>query len=217
MFSKRLNRIGKEIKELQDSITILKENGIYFHINEEDMSHIYAMLYGPINTPYEKGFYFFTFTYPDNYPMEPPIAKYMTQGSLINYSTKNSYFVRFNPNLYTCGKVCLSMLNTWNGPGWVPTNTISNVLIAIQALVFNEEPLRNEPGFEFSENSIIQKYNSFIEYANIKISVIYMMSNYPKEFQVFKPIMNDLFMKNTYFYRKFLSEKKRYFTRITCI
>ena len=56
--------------------------------------------------------------------------------------------IRFNPNLYTSGKVCLSMLNTWKGPGWVPTNTVSNILVAIQALVFNQEPLRNEPGFE---------------------------------------------------------------------
>ena len=28
--------------------------------------------------------------------------------------------VRFNPNLYNCGKVCLSLLGTWSGPGWVP-------------------------------------------------------------------------------------------------
>lgn len=28
--------------------------------------------------------------------------------------------VRFNPNLYNCGKVCLSLLGTWAGPGWDP-------------------------------------------------------------------------------------------------
>lgn len=28
--------------------------------------------------------------------------------------------VRFNPNLYNCGKVCLSLLGTWAGPSWDP-------------------------------------------------------------------------------------------------
>jgi hypothetical protein len=27
---------------------------------------------------------------------------------------------RLNPNLYHDGKVCLSLLGTWSGPGWVP-------------------------------------------------------------------------------------------------
>lgn len=31
--------------------------------------------------------------------------------------------MRFNPNLYNCGKVCLSLLGTWSGgrgEGWDP-------------------------------------------------------------------------------------------------
>ncbi len=28
--------------------------------------------------------------------------------------------VRFNPNLYDDGKVCLSLLGTWHGPSWDP-------------------------------------------------------------------------------------------------
>jgi hypothetical protein len=26
-------------------------------------------------------------------------------------------------NLYNCGKVCLSLLGTWNGPGWDPAHS----------------------------------------------------------------------------------------------
>ncbi len=209
MSSRRLKRIANEIKELNDSINILKESGIYFHYNEEDMSVIYAMMVGPEKTPYEKGFYFFKFKYPENYPMEPPSAKYCTQG-ILKGKTSN-FSVRFNPNLYTCGKVCLSMLNTWSGPGWVPTNTMSNVLVAIQALVLNDEPLRNEPGFENSPVEEINKYNHLIEYANIGISVLNMVENPPKEFEPFHDIMKDIFLKNIDHYRNFLVKKNEEF------
>lgn len=205
MSSKRLKRITNEIKELHDSKSILENSGIYFHYNEEDMTKIYALLLGPEKTPYEKGYYFFKFEYPQNYPMEPPIAKYYTQGSLKNISKTSSFTaIRFNPNLYVDGKVCLSMLNTWSGPGWVPTNTICNVLVAIQALVLNEDPLKNEPGFELAQKNILQKYNRIIEYANIKIAVMGMILNPPHEFDVFKDIMIELFFKNIEYFKNFI-------------
>lgn len=200
MSSKRVKRITNEIKELELSSKILEDSGIFFHYDENNINIINAMLYGPPKTPYEKGFYFFTFEYPQSYPMEPPIAKYYTQGRIKNPS-KNAFNVRFNPNLYDCGKVCLSMLNTWSGPGWVPTNTISNVLVAIQALVLNEEPLRNEPGFENSSVDIINRYSELISYANIKIAVLEMILEPPAKFVYFKTKMKELFLKNIDFYR----------------
>ena len=207
MSNKREKRILNEIKELHNEASILAESGIYFHYDESDINVIYAMLIGTENTPYEKGFYFFKFTYPPAYPMQPPLAKYCTQGMLINPLSNSPYSVRFNPNLYVCGKVCLSMLNTWSGPCWVPTNTISNVLVAIQALVLNDEPLINEPGFENSPKKELRKYNDIIEYANIKIAVCLMMNNTPPEFVFFKDVMCENFMKNIDFYKKFVSKK----------
>jgi hypothetical protein len=106
------------------------------------------------------------------------------------------------------------MLNTWSGPGWVPTNTLSNVLVAIQALVLNEEPLRNEPGFENSNYLIINEYNKIIQYANIKISVLEMIFNYPKEFDAFEDIICDFFLKNIDFYRNFVLVKNDEFKKI---
>lgn len=44
------------------------------------------------------------------------------------FLTTGSGSVRFNPNLYQCGKVCLSLLGTWQGPSWDPaTSTILQV------------------------------------------------------------------------------------------
>lgn len=62
--------------------------------------------------------------------------------------------LRLNPNLYDCGKVCLSLLNTWTGKGnerWMPnSSTMLQVLVSIQALILNSKPFFNEPGYEAS-------------------------------------------------------------------
>lgn len=60
--------------------------------------------------------------------------------------------LRINPNLYACGKVCLSLLNTWSGnknEKWIPSvSTTLQVLVSIQALILNQKPYFNEPGYE---------------------------------------------------------------------
>lgn len=44
-------------------------------------------------------------------------------------------------------KVCLSLLGTWQGPGWIAgQSTLLQVLISIQSLILCEEPYLNEPG-----------------------------------------------------------------------
>lgn len=46
----------------------------------------------------------------------------------VHFLTTGAGRVRFNPNLYACGKVCLSLLGTWTGPSWVPgTSTLLQV------------------------------------------------------------------------------------------
>ena len=48
---------------------------------------------------------------------------------------------------YACGKVCLSLLGTWGGPGWDPAvSTLLQLLVSIQGLVLIENPYCNEPG-----------------------------------------------------------------------
>lgn len=65
--------------------------------------------------------------------------------------------MRFNPNLYDNGTVCLSLLGTWSGAAgetWDPNaSSICQVLISIQSLIFVNEPYFNEPGYEQSMHS----------------------------------------------------------------
>lgn len=206
---RRTKRIANEIKELYKSADIFAESNTYFHVEDNNINIVYVMFVGTEKTPYEGGFYFVKFEYPTDYPMQPPKATYCTQGIL-----QNNIKIRFNPNLYTCGKVCLSMLNTWNGPGWVPTNTIANVLPAIQALVLNELPLQNEPGFELSDILILKKYNTIIEYANIKTAVIEMFNKPPPKFEVFKPKIEEILKKNFDFYQNYITTRLTKFNKL---
>lgn len=62
---------------------------------------IHALITGPFDTPYEGGFFYYIIRCPPDYPIRAPRVKLMTTGD-------NQ--VRFNPNLYKNGKVCLSIL-----------------------------------------------------------------------------------------------------------
>merc|ERR1711871_709628 len=56
---------------------------------------------------------------------------------------------RFNPNLYQSGKVCLSLLGTWEGEPWDPhISTLYQVFVSIYGLIFVEQPYFNEPGYQ---------------------------------------------------------------------
>ena len=124
-------RVMSDIRAMTRDAT-LKKSGIFFQVNESDIFDIKALIIGPEDTPYEGGFFCFQINIDKvQYPMVPPKVKFITTDGRI----------RFNPNLYEDGKVCLSLLGTWSGPGWVPCNTITTVLIAIQGMVLNDWPL----------------------------------------------------------------------------
>ena len=65
-----------------------------------------ALISGPEDTPYEHGLYLCDIYLPETYPNTPPdmTIKTIGKGSL-----------RFNPNLYSTGYICLSIINTWEG------------------------------------------------------------------------------------------------------
>lgn len=148
---------------LKDVIAIIKNplnsQGIYYVHDEIDMLKGYAMIIGPSDTPYFGGFYFFNFTYPSDYPHSPPKVTYYTNGNNI----------RFNPNLYCCGKICVSLLNTWHGDQWTSCQSISTVLLSLCTLLCSK-PLLNEPGV--TEQCVdMEKYTNIIEYSNIDVAV----------------------------------------------
>jgi len=133
--------------------------------DEDHATVVHALIAGPFDTPYEGGFFWFVLNCPDDYPNQPPKAKLMTTGG---------GGVRFNPNLYANGKVCLSILGTWQGPGWSPAQSLASVLMSIQSLM-NEKPYHNEPGFEIARGTRdVENYNDCISYERLRVAVVDM-------------------------------------------
>lgn len=96
--------------------------------------------------------------------------------------------LRINPNLYECGGVCLSLLNTWSGKKrekWMPAkSTMLQVLVSIQGLVLNATPYFNAPGFEHfwgtdMGNNASLTYNQNTYISNLK-TMVYSIRNPPK-------------------------------------
>ncbi len=175
---------------LRDVADIMKNNlsnqGIYYIHDEEDILKGYAMIFGPGDTPYEYGVYFFNFFFPNNYPFSPPTLKYLT----------NDGYTRFNPNLYRNGKVCLSVLNTWRGEQWTSCQTIRSILLTL-VTVLNKNPLINEPGIKLS-NPDVEKYNNIIKYRNFEVAICKVLKKdlLPMKHISFYPIIRNYFETN---------------------
>ena len=153
-----IKRLVKDVKYLIKNP--LNSENIYYKHDENNLLKGYAMIIGNKNTPYENGYYFFKFDFPDDYPFNPPKVTYLT----------NDGIMRFNPNLYINGKVCLSILNTWNGEGWSSCQNIHSICLILSSIL-NENPLLNEPGIR-TNNDNINSYNLLLKYKNLEFSII---------------------------------------------
>ena len=152
-----VTRLLKDVKHIIKNP--LTDNGIYYIHDDSDLLKGYALIIGPEDTPYYGGNYFFELKYPFDYPHTPPKVTYCTNGD----------DVRFNPNLYKCGKVCVSLLNTWRGEQWTSCQTISTVLLTLCTLLC-KDPLLNEPGVS-KIHPDMKNYTDIIEYSNINVAV----------------------------------------------
>ena len=173
-----IKRLARDVRNIRKNP--LDSNGIYYHHDEENILKGYAMIIGPSETIYEGGYYFFEFNYPCDYPASPPKVTFRT----------NKDRVRFNPNLYTSGKVCLSMLNTWRGEQWTSCQTISTVLLTI-CTIFTNNSLLNEPGVT-SAHRDFNTYHRIIEFKNIEIAIMDIVN---KHSHIYLPFF-DYFYEN---------------------
>lgn len=137
-------------------------HGICVIPSEDNITIIHALITGPFDTPYEGGLFHFLIRFPPNYPFAPPRVRFLTTGG---------GRVRFNPNLYQNGKVCLSILGTWSGPAWTAAQSLLSILVSVQSLM-NEKPYHNEPGFHQVRNpGDIEKYNDIIVHETLRVAV----------------------------------------------
>ncbi|KAI0817478.1 ubiquitin-conjugating enzyme/RWD-like protein [Xylaria sp. FL0064] len=171
MADQSIIRITKEISEIQKNSDL----SLAVAFRDRDVRNVKAMIIGPHETPYEFGFFEFSFKFPKDYPRKSP---------QVTCTTTNGGRCRFNPNIYASGKVCLSILGTWRGePGeeWSPAQGLESILISIQSLM-SSNPYENEPGFENSneapDKKFQQDYVAKIRHETLRISVIQKLEDF---------------------------------------
>merc|ERR1711871_1026926 len=173
----------KELKQLKKSLPIHFGSSVFLRVDQSRPYVIQAMITGPNKTPYESGCFEFDAVFKSDYPnVEPKVL----------LETTGCGSVRFNPNLYDCGKVCLSLLGTWrgqDGESWnKDTSTFLQVLVSIQSLILVEQPYFNEPGWEREMHTQRGKeksfdYNDNIRYYTFKWAIVDKFENPPFGFE----------------------------------
>ncbi|KAJ1481947.1 ubiquitin-conjugating enzyme/RWD-like protein [Baffinella frigidus] len=166
----RMARIATEMASLAKDLPVEYGSSIFVRVDEDRPDVIKALITGPEDTPYETGLFEFDMLLPEDYPHAPP---------LVHFATTGGGRVRFNPNLYQDGKVCLSLLGTWPGPSWQPdgTSTLLQVLVSIQGLIMVPQPYFNEPGFESIQGTRhgdmgAKQYNARTRASTLKIALL---------------------------------------------
>lgn len=154
----QISKLYKEYLILKKSITISPSASMFFLVDKSSINKSRFIISGPMDTPYAYGLLIFDMDIPSTYPNKPPIVQFSNNGRK-----------RFNPNLYECGKVCLSLLGTWaaeKGESWnSSSSTFLQILVSIQSLILVDEPFYNEPGYQNNyDKKTSDKYNSYIRF-----------------------------------------------------
>ncbi|KAG8444151.1 hypothetical protein GDO86_009363 [Hymenochirus boettgeri] len=173
----RARRLAQEAVTLSTSLPLSSSSSVFVRCDEERLDIMKVLITGPADTPYANGCFEFDVYFPQDYPNSPP---------LVNLETTGGHSVRFNPNLYNDGKVCLSILNTWHGrpeEKWNPqTSSFLQVLVSVQSLILVSEPYFNEPGYERSRGTpsgtqSSREYDGNIRQATVKWAMLEQIRN----------------------------------------
>jgi ubiquitin-protein ligase len=177
--------IMRQLEMITRSIPISKDNTVFIRRDTTNVSVFKFMIIPNEDTPYKFGCFVFDVLLPANFPNVSP---------LVNHSTSRKNSFRFNPNLYHCGKVCLSLLGTWGGhqsENWISPNaegtgsTLMQLILSIYSMIFTEDPWYNEPGREggikdAKTNMSSIAYNKEIQTGTIKFAILNQL-RYPEE------------------------------------
>lgn len=185
----RMRSLTNEMRFLKTNLPLHFNSTIALRFNESRPYMMTAIIFAPYNTPYDSGCFQFDICLKPDYPKKPPLVQLMTTAS---------GRVRFSPNLYADGKVCLSLLGTWRGldksQEWNPnTGSIWQVLVSIQSAILGSQyPYFDEPGAEReigTENGEINKRTGinggyeFLREYTIKYAMTEQIKNPPKGFE----------------------------------
>ncbi|CAD8197777.1 unnamed protein product [Paramecium octaurelia] len=175
----KMQKLVSEISTIEENLPLEATNSIFLRYDTDRMDCMRTIIFGASGTPYAHGAFLYDMFFGDDYPQRPPKMKLATTGH---------GKVRFNPNLYNCGKVCLSLLGTW-GDNWIANfSTILQILVSVQSMVMSEYVMFNEPGWESQMGTpngeqANRGYCNFIKIQNIRYAMIEQLQNPPRGFE----------------------------------
>ena len=127
-----MRRVMKEHKIMESSLP----DGIFVRTWESRLDLLRVLIVGPFDTPYEFAPFIVDLHFGSSFPTSSPDAFFhsWTGGS-----------GRINPNLYEDGKICLSLLGTWDADErneeWSSNrSTVLQILVSLMGLVLVKEP-----------------------------------------------------------------------------
>lgn len=195
--SKNLRLTSQVLKRINDEISTFRSLPITYDaiiIARTDINYqvaVRTLITGPVDTPYEAGCFLFDTYLHSSFPAKPPSVWFLNTGSK-----------RMNPNLYPDGKICLSILGTWQGDKgaetWNPSiSSLIQVYKSIQSQILVEQPFYNEPGHEshFKNSKGLQEsenYNQNIRLYTMK-HAMYDLINNPRLYPQFEDVIRSHF------------------------
>jgi ubiquitin-conjugating enzyme E2 Z len=195
---KGTKRVAKELLELQ-SRTFIQDSPFFVAPLADRPAEWSVLIVGPPDTPYSGGFFVFSWDFRGNFPFTPPLVRILsTDGGR----------VRFNPNLYSDGKVCLSMLGTF-GNDWSAVITSEKIIESIRGLVMTAVPFYNEPGYEresrVSTAAVVENYTRKIRHEVLRVAVVQAMESLisPSESLLYEPFRFELLALFRVWYRTY--------------
>merc|ERR1712173_575405 len=192
-------KIMRELrKTLAKGVYLSYSNGSMFvRFDESNPRFLQAMLIGLKGTPYFNGCFLFDIYLPDEYPVKPCKVKHVSNGAQLCHA--NNGPGGFSPNLHqSSGKVCLSLLGTWSGPGWeAGKSNVYQVISTLLLMVFGaEHPYYMEPSYGGWEGTVqgrteherrVVDYDEEVIYHNCKYAMLETMkAPYPGFEEVIK-------------------------------
>jgi len=126
-------RLIRDLKKMQAD----PPSGISAAPTKDDIMKWTAVMFGPVDTPWEGGTFQLEVTFSEEFPTKPPVVQFLTK--------------MFHPNIYPDGKICLDILQNQ----WSPIYDIGSILTSIQSLLCDpnpNSPANSEASKLWSEN-----------------------------------------------------------------
>jgi len=111
-------RLMKDFKKLQEDPPM----GITGSPDDNNIMQWTALIFGPIETPFEDGVFKLTLEFTEEHPNKPPKVKFSSK--------------MFHPNIYADGAICMDIL----AARWSPSYDVAAILTSIQSLLSDPNP-----------------------------------------------------------------------------